>query len=327
MVKPTCIIGGMFNYDTLTVKEGRGAPERVVAQEVGGTGGVVSKLLAALGWRSLPLGRFDDTAAGRRLKAGLEAFGCDTRFVTNTPDGGTTLLTVCTTKVEGGPNKKAIRTSNAKDEEAGVKSRFPMWKYFKIDQVRELAAKLDFVPDVLFFDTAAAGHRELARLLKEKGTLVYYEPCNHKDPACMKAIELADVVKVSNEDFPDVSLADKYPNKLFIQTLGGPDGLRFRFPGKDWQTVPGFMNENVINPEGSGDWTTVGFLTTMSRSGGLRFGDFSSERVADALSVGQWYASRNCSYITTCSAELLDRLDVRGIVDRPMRTVEAECRW
>ena len=64
MTKPTCLIGGMFNYDTLTVKEGRKGPEQVVAHEVGGTGGVVSKLLAKLGWHSLPIGRFDDTEEG-----------------------------------------------------------------------------------------------------------------------------------------------------------------------------------------------------------------------------------------------------------------------
>jgi len=44
------------------------------------------------------------------------------------------------------------------------------------------------------------------------------------------------------------------------------------------------------------------------------------------LSTGQWYASRNCSYITTCSDELLDELGVRGIVERPMRSLAEECR-
>jgi hypothetical protein len=43
--------------------------------------------------------------------------------------------------VEGGPNRKAIRTSNAKDKAAGVNSRFPRLKYIKIDQARELAAE------------------------------------------------------------------------------------------------------------------------------------------------------------------------------------------
>ena len=142
----------------------------------------------------------------------------------------------------------------------------------------------------------------------------------------MKSVELADVVKFSNEDFPDVSFVDRYPDKLFIQTLGGPGGARFRFPGHDWQVVPGFVNDNVINPEGSGDWTTMGFLSTLWRSGGVRFASLTPERVAAALSTGQWYASRNCSYITTCSDELLDELGVRGIVERPMRSLAEECR-
>ena len=142
----------------------------------------------------------------------------------------------------------------------------------------------------------------------------------------MKSVELADVVKFSNEDFPDVSFVERYPDKLFIQTLGGPDGARFRFPGHDWQVVPGFVNDNVINPEGSGDWTTMGFLSTLWRSGGVKFASLTPERVEAALSTGQWYASRNCSYITTCSDELLDELGVRGIVERPMRSLAEECR-
>ena len=78
--------------------------------------------------------------------------------------------------------------------------------------------------------------------------------------------------------------------------------------------------------EGSGDWTTCGFLTTLWRSGGVKFASLTPERVAAALSTGQWYASRNCSYITTCSDELMDELGVRGIVERPMRSLAEECR-
>ena len=48
-----------------------------------------------------------------------------------------------------------------------------------------------------------------------------------------------------------------------------------------------------------------------------RFASLTPERVAAALSTGQWYASRNCSYITTCCDELLDELGVRGIVEKP----------
>ena len=86
-MKPTCLIAGMFNYDTIVSKEGRKGPEQVIAHEVGGTGGVVSKLMAALGWKAMPVGRFDDTEEGVLLRDGLAAYGCDTRYVTNLPDG------------------------------------------------------------------------------------------------------------------------------------------------------------------------------------------------------------------------------------------------
>ena len=161
----------------------------------------------------------------------------------------------------------------------------------------------------------------MASLLREKGTLVYFEPFPEKDGRnVMKCMGVADIVKFSKQDFPDVSFVEKYPNKLFIQTLGGPEGARFRFPGRDWQTVPGFPNEKIASPLGCGDWTTVGFLTTLWRSGGVKFSGLTPERVAFALSEGQRYASRNCSYFTTCCDELLDELGVRGIVEKPLET-------
>ncbi len=39
-----------------------------------------------------------------------------------------------------------------------------------------------------------------------------------------------------------------------------------------------------------------------------------------AILTGQWYASRNCSYIITCCDELLDELGVYGIVEKPLET-------
>ena len=33
-MKPTCLIAGMFNYDTIVSKEGRKGPEQVIAHEV-----------------------------------------------------------------------------------------------------------------------------------------------------------------------------------------------------------------------------------------------------------------------------------------------------
>jgi sugar/nucleoside kinase (ribokinase family) len=323
-MKPTCFVAGLFNDDTFVTKETADGPEQIVSREVGGTGGVVSKLMASLGWTTMPVCRFDESAEGKWLHDGLAAYGCDMRYVTNLPDGGTTILSIVLTKRPDGSYKQRIFRSNSRDKERGFDSRYPRWKFVKIADARRIVEGLDVPPDVFFFDAPAPGHREMARLLREKGTLVYFEPFPTKDGRSMKCMEVADIVKFSKQDFPDVSFVEKYPNKLFIQTLGGPEGARFRFPGCDWQTVPGFPNEEIASPLGCGDWTTVGLLTTLWRSGGVKFSDLTPERVAFALSEGQRYASRNCSYITTCSDELLDELGVRGIVQKPLESVHEE---
>lgn len=319
-MKPTCFVAGLFNYDTFVTKETADGPERVVSQEVGGTGGVVSKLLATLGWRTMPVCRFDDSADGMLLRDGLAAYGCDMRYVTNLPDGGTTILSIVLTKRPDGSYKQRIFRSNSRDKAKGFASRYTRWRFVKIVDAKRIVGEIDVVPDVFFFDAPAPGHREMASLLRAKGTLVYFEPFPTKDGRSMKCMEVADIVKFSKQDFPDVSFVENYPDKLFIQTLGGPEGARFRFPGRDWQTVPGFPNEKISSPLGCGDWTTVGLLTTLWRSGGVKFSGLTPERVAFALSEGQRYASRNCSYFTTCCDELLDELGVRGIVEKTLET-------
>ncbi len=75
---------------------------------VGGTGGVVSKLMASLGWTTMPVCRFDDSEEGRLLRNGLAAYGCDMRYVTNLPDGGTTILSIVLTKRPDGSYKQRI---------------------------------------------------------------------------------------------------------------------------------------------------------------------------------------------------------------------------
>ena len=51
-------------------------------------------ILAHYGLEAYPQACLDDSPEGLQMTADLKRYGCDTRFVTNTPDGGTTLLRV-----------------------------------------------------------------------------------------------------------------------------------------------------------------------------------------------------------------------------------------
>ena len=88
----TCLGAGTFPLDNLQEKIGKNV--NIIYQHVGGTAGNVMTILAWMGWHTLPAARLDDSEVGFQLKADMEAYGCDTRLVSNTPDGGTTILDI-----------------------------------------------------------------------------------------------------------------------------------------------------------------------------------------------------------------------------------------
>ena len=65
--------------------------EKTVIEEVGGTCGNVMTILSWLGWKSYPQVCLDDSPIGLKIAADLARYGCDCRYVTNTPGGGATL--------------------------------------------------------------------------------------------------------------------------------------------------------------------------------------------------------------------------------------------
>ena len=113
------------------------------------------------------------------------------------------------TKQSDDSYKQRIHRSNSKDKARGFDSRYPRWKFVKVEDAPRIVGALDAVPDVFFFDAPEPGHREMAGLLRVKGTLVYFEPFPTKDGRSMKCVGVADIVKFSKQDFPDVSFVEK----------------------------------------------------------------------------------------------------------------------
>jgi sugar/nucleoside kinase (ribokinase family) len=136
----------------------------------------------------------------------------------------------------------------------------------------------------------------MAKELREKGVLVYFEPSSIKEKADFKAIAASDVVKFSGENVQDVTFVNDYRDKLFIQTLGA-DGLRFNLRGEGWVNLPPVENENVVDWEGAGDWTTSAFLNALAEADALSIKRLTAEVVKDALEKAQIVASKSVSFI------------------------------
>lgn len=289
---------GIFNLDTIVVREYPEGPqnarrfvEKTVAEEVGGTCGNVMCMLSYLGWEAYPLAVLDTTEYGYRMAESMKDYGCNMRFVSNTEEGGTTLLTVTHKRNPDGTPKVSVRTGSPGG------SRFPRRHFLRMrDEAPAFIDSLDFVPEVFFFDDPAAGHRLMAKALHEKGALVYFEPSAIKEKKDFDSINVSDVVKFSGENVEDVSFAEGRKDKLFIQTLGS-EGLRFNLKGAGWVSLPPVANDNVVDWEGAGDWTTSAFLNALAKADCLSIDKMNEEIVRSALEKAQVTASKSVSYM------------------------------
>lgn len=282
------IIGvGQYNLDTIVVRNYPAWPnlrpfsDETVIEEVGGTCGNVMSILSWLGWDARPLVCLDDSPEGLKVAADLKRYGCDCRFVTNRPDGGTTLLR-CTHKRDAdGSHRMFVRAG------APGGSRFPKRRYLRArDEAPEFLAGLEEAPAVFFFDDPSAGNRLIAKGLRERGSLVYFEPSRIASRTDLEAVAFSDIIKFSDENIPDVSFADAYEDKLFIQTLGAK-GVRFKDKKQRWETLSAAPCGNVVDTEGAGDWFSASFLNALAEPMAVR----------DACCQAMERASRSIGYL------------------------------
>ena len=226
------------------------------------------------------------------IKDDLQRYGADVRFVENSAGGGTTLLR-CTHKRD---KMTGEHTTSFRATSPG--SRFPRRRFLRVrDEAPAFMEKLDFVPDVFFFDAAEAGLRYLAGELRNKGTLVYFEPESDADKAkFLKAVEVSDIVKFSHEKVSDLDFVAQNPDKLFIRTMGA-EGLEFNLCGQGWVKIASVPNDNVVDWEGAGDWTTSQFIACLCEKDMLSVAQMTAETVRSCLEIACRTASRSVSYM------------------------------
>ena len=293
-----CVGSGIYNLDTIVVREypdghtGKRFKESIVAEEAGGTCANVMCLLSYLGLETYPQACLDDSPEGRKITEDLGRYGCDLRFVSNTPEGGTTLLRVTHKRNPDGTPKISVRAGSPGG------SRFPKRKFLRArDQAPSFVKELtsEFIPDFYFFDSPAAGHRYIAKELRTLGTTVCFEPSVISTNADLECVSISDIIKFSDENVPDTSFADSFSDKLFVQTLG-KDGLRYKLRDGEWRKLPGLPNDNVVDTEGAGDCVTAAIIYGITKTG-RKIGELKEEEIVPILSDAQHFASKNVSHL------------------------------
>ena len=239
MKKYSIIGSGQYNWDIIklreypegfTVDKRNKFVEKVLFEEVGGTCGNIMCMLAHLGWLALPQVKLINTEEGQQIADSLKDYGCDLLYVTLIDKGGLSGM-ICTHR----------RSNKTGEHELGLRSYGPNGSQFRKvaelrvrDEVPAFVNALFETPDVYFFDHSEAGPRKIAEELRKRGSLIYYECENSKDwKKFIKSVEVAAIVKFSDENVSDLSFCNEYKDKLFIQTQGAK-GLQFKLREGAW---------------------------------------------------------------------------------------------
>jgi len=314
----TCMGTGNYSFDIITRREYPNGfvvgkrnkyEEKILTMEIGNTCGNVMTMLPYLGVKTFPVAFFDVSPHGYRMTRDMKAYGADVRFVSNSGTKGTTILR-CMHKLDAQGNHILRLQGSSGGRTWEPPSARPSRRYISAmkGEVDVLLDKMDFTPDVFFFDIVQAGHRVLAERLREKGTLVYFEGDSdgHKikdekarlaaKRAFLRCVGASDVVKMSGEHIQDLSFADAYQDKLFVQTLGA-DGLRFKLGGGQWMKLDPIENPNYKDYEGAGDWTSSTLIAAFCAKGMLKVQDMTEEAVKEVLMIAQRIASYSVGFV------------------------------
>lgn len=300
------IIGsGIYNYDIIMSRSypqgfelGRRNPfvDTIHTEEVGGTCGNVMCMLAYLGEQVYPQAQFDCSPQGLKITDDLRRYGCDTRFVENIEKGGTTILECSHRRhKDTGEHTMAFRSY-------GPNSRFARRKQLRVkDEVPAFLEALEFVPDLYFFDSPEAGPRALAQALAAKGSLVYFESEGDRGNAdnrrkMLRGFEVSHIIKCSSSNVSAQDLQGYEAGRLLILT-DAEKGVRYNLNAAGWVSLPPVPNDNVVDWEGAGDWTTSAFIHFLSKHGVRQMADLTADLVEECLNAAQQMASRSVSYL------------------------------
>ena len=281
-----CVGAGLISLDVL-IWDGQRVP---ISYYVGGTCGNVMMILAHMGWEAFPIARLDGTKDGVRVLEDMKRHNVHTDFV-STQDGKTPVIVQ-----RNFINKDGIPTH--KFESRNNMGRFYLdFKSLTLKQANEVIEKMDFAPNVFFFDRVSPAILRLAEAFKEKGSVVFFEPSSRGGDVkrFIQCVEVADIIKFSDQRIKDVEQFESYKDKLFIQTQGAR-GLSYRL-NSGWKHLEPVANDKVVDTAGAGDWTAAALINNLFKNK-VMFGicNLLESDLETALNEAQKVGAESCSY-------------------------------
>jgi len=288
---PVCIGSGYFALDVVFNDVLGDSPN----YWAGGSCGNVLTILAYWGWEVFPISRLGNDLASKYILKDIKSWGVKTKYIFNEDEVDTPIV------IE---RIKKLKTGKLNHKFEWVcpfcGSKLP---HYRPLQQKDTSLIVDTLPksDVFYFDRISKSTLDIATHLKEKGSIIFFEPSSLKKSELFeKCISISDIVKYSDERIENIPADRNYHIPLEIQTLG-EKGIRFRQSSvksgmNKWTTLDSYKIDSFVDSTGAGDWCTAGIICKLGRLGIYELKKASKTQIKQALNYGQALAALNCNF-------------------------------
>ncbi len=285
--RSTCTGIGLIALDVIM----NGAIDAPPKFQAGGSCGNVLAILAFLQWESYPIGRLANNFATKILIDDLQAWEVRTPFLSVEDTGSTPIIIH---RILKGKNGEPKHKFEFRDPKSG--SWLPRFKAVIAKKVQEIESELPD-SDVHYFDRVSRSSIELAKIYKDRGALIVFEPTSvSNEKQFLECLEVADILKFANDRLPNYRAKfNKSRVPLEIETAG-KEGLSYRFRSNKWIEIGAFEVADVVDAAGAGDWCTAGFINKLGLNGRNSFEEASEVDIVNALRYGQALSAINCKF-------------------------------
>ncbi|MBO8128410.1 MAG: hypothetical protein H0Z39_04315 [Peptococcaceae bacterium] len=284
--KPVCVGTGFIALDI--VMDGRSAPPKFWA---GGSCGNVLTILSYLGWESYPIARLGDDEAAVKLLRDMEKWKVRTSLVLRDRSAATPMIVL-----NPGRNRNGRSWRRSGPACPNYKTGLARYKPVLAQDVTTISREMPG-SQVFYFDQVSRSSIELAKITRDRGALVVFEPSEVKEAKLLtECLQVADIVKYSHVRSGPVRELMRGRNvPLEIETLGA-EGLKYCLRGAEWISMPAYAVEDVRDTVGCGDWCSAGIIHILGRAGRKGFLEAEPEDIDIALRFGQTLAALSCQF-------------------------------
>lgn len=265
----------------------------------GGSCGNVLSILSYLGYDTYPIARLANNKATEELINDFKCWGVKTDLIFKGDDGSTPIIIQRISKSKDG---LPIHRFEFRNPENG--KYLPSFKPVlakTIDYFFNKKSKCDF----FYLDRISRSSIELAKLYKESGAIVIFEPSSLKidnQALINELVEFVDILKFSNDRIPLYkTIFEHGVIPLEIETLG-KNGINYRINSciedneNSWKHIPSFNLGNIIDSAGAGDWTTAGIIKGFIENNINSINKISIEGTESILNYAQTLGALSCLF-------------------------------